>query len=1333
MGITRQAGHFVAFLIVAMLGACEHPSPGSEIPDAQIPDAEVPDAAVLSVEPTISIAPASGNYRPPLQVVLSLHDATGEWEAVVYTLDGSVPSAASTVYTGALALTESATLRYAARGRDGRLSTIHSTSYVVDGEPPVVSAAPSGGTFAKAPEVTLSCTDRGSAGCSEIRYTVDGSAPSGGLFYGAPVRVSNGTRLRFVAFDRAGSRSDEGAADFHVDEIAPSSTVDPSPGSFGDAVDVALACDDGSGVGCAGVRYTVDGTDLSSASPIYRAPLHLDETTTVCYQGVDALGNEEPPRKARYVVDRLPPVTTAKPPAGAYRASLTVALSCLDADTACVATRYTLDGSAPGPGSPVAAGPIAIAETATLRFASVDSVGNVEAAGEARYVIDTRPPVVRATPPAGSYGAGLKVTLSCTDDASGCAGVWYTLDGTTPTQASTRYETPIALAASATLRTVAFDVAGNASGVAAESYALDTAPPRLVRATPPEGSRGADPATLIELIFDEPLDAGSLSGTVNGASAALAYDEGRRAVTITPSAPLAPDSAYLAELTGVRDAFGSAAGRIVLSFRTRGTPVSVGSAGSATVEARGLAYDAAGNGIAIFSTYTGKGRKLLAARWDAAAEAWGAPNEVAREDLASAAGPFPAAVASDGGGFIVVWSTAKAVMARSVDSAGALGPPMSLWTRGATELAVTPTRGIGWAVFASISGQLEAVRSLGSHFELPESVGLASGPVKLISRKDQCLAAYRRTSGSTSTIVVAVAGSPGWSEIKLFSSYEALSDPDIAENDTGGVGVAFTIRGPAGATMAFASDHGSFLPGQIVANVDDPTSASIAATAGGFAVAWQGRDASGGTVTQAAFRPPGPTGTWTAPETIWTAAGPPAATRLAPSADGWVALAATGGEPSVAILSERGAVGWSAPVEVASAVAPLGHLSLGRSPSGQGVLYDQDDGQRLRVRAVRRAAGAVEPAADLLPPLAGSAREVRLVGDGAGSALAVWTAEHRGGPAVFAAPGRGGAFQAPVLVALGADQPATAASDSELAIVYRRGRTCEARVWGAAGLGPAARLDVAATTSSCSAPKIASDGRRFIVAWAVGYDEVDAAVYQDSTWSAPVVLARSSTAVSSHWDLAGQGERFVFAWGAYYNPPQARVWAGPSSSGWAPAVGVGDPFANGGLSSGPALAAGPEGFAVLWTYYNRVWASLSADGATWRAPELLETNSACSGAPALTALPDGFAAVWDCDGPRARVWRKGWLGSQALSAGPVAAAQLASGAPGAALLLRESAGSKLLGTTLRGDTWAPVEMLRSSIAGEATLSWDGETWITGWAEPVTSDATLDGVVVRRGL
>ncbi len=86
-------------------------------------------------------------------------------------------------------------------------------------------------------------------------------------------------------------------------------------------------------------------------------------------------------------VDVTPPVTTATPPAGTYAQPVAVALSANEP----AETRFTLDGSAPTGASPLYTAPIAINQSATLRFFSVDAAGNAEAAQALTYVIAPAP------------------------------------------------------------------------------------------------------------------------------------------------------------------------------------------------------------------------------------------------------------------------------------------------------------------------------------------------------------------------------------------------------------------------------------------------------------------------------------------------------------------------------------------------------------------------------------------------------------------------------------------------------------------------------------------------------------------------------------------------------------------------------------------------------------------------------------------------------------------------------------------------------------------------------------------------------------------------------
>jgi hypothetical protein len=83
--------------------------------------------------------------------------------------------------------------------------------------------------------------------------------------------------------------------------------------------------------------------------------------------------------------------------------------------------------------------------------------------------------------PAGQYSFSDSVVVTLKSPEAG-ASVYYTLDGTTPTQDSKRYANPLVLRASATLKAVAYARGYNPSPVAINNYVLAPAPPVIAPA-----------------------------------------------------------------------------------------------------------------------------------------------------------------------------------------------------------------------------------------------------------------------------------------------------------------------------------------------------------------------------------------------------------------------------------------------------------------------------------------------------------------------------------------------------------------------------------------------------------------------------------------------------------------------------------------------------------------------------------------------------------------------------------------------------------------------------------------------------------------------------------
>jgi hypothetical protein len=399
--------------------------------------------------------------------------------ATYYATDGSEPTTGSTRYTAPIAVSATTPLKFFSVDGAGNAEAVKTEQYTFDTSAPTVSASPRGGTYGSAQTVSLSCDDAGGTGCAAIRYTTDGSAPTvSSPVYSAPLVVGTNTALRFFATDAAGNASAQVTETYVIDVTGPATTATPAGGFFAADVSVQLSCDDANGSGCAATYYTTNGSSPTPASTLYTGPVLLTTTTTLKFFSVDAVGHAGPVVTQEYTFDRTAPTTGASPAGGSYDAVQNVTLSCDDGSgSGCANTHYTVNGSQPTPASPVYSGPIRVGQTTTLKFFSVDQVGNAEPVKTQVYTlsIDSSAPQVSASPAGGAYATARSVTLSCDDGGgSGCASIRYTTNGSTPTTSSTQYTAPLNISSNTTLKFLAIDNAGNVSSVVTETYVIDS-------------------------------------------------------------------------------------------------------------------------------------------------------------------------------------------------------------------------------------------------------------------------------------------------------------------------------------------------------------------------------------------------------------------------------------------------------------------------------------------------------------------------------------------------------------------------------------------------------------------------------------------------------------------------------------------------------------------------------------------------------------------------------------------------------------------------------------------------------------------------------------------
>jgi peptidoglycan/xylan/chitin deacetylase (PgdA/CDA1 family) len=281
-------------------------------------------------------------------------------------------------------------------------------------------------------------------------------------------------------------------------------------GYYNGPVEVDLsATDDPGGSGVSKIVYTTDGSDPSLTNgTTYTGPFSVSQTRTVKYRAYDKAGNAEAVHSQLIQIDTIPPTASIScnggPCAGWFNSGVSATLAAADSGGSGVdRIIYTTDGSDPSLTNGNAyVGSFSVNTTTTVKYVAVDKAGNVGTVSSQLIQVDTVAPTSSiqcnsATCTTAPYASGVVVSLSAIDDASGVASIRYTTDGTTPTATTGNvYLSPFTLAATATVRYRAFDVAGNAEPVNSELVTVDTTPPTVSLTAPADGATVSGSTTL---------------------------------------------------------------------------------------------------------------------------------------------------------------------------------------------------------------------------------------------------------------------------------------------------------------------------------------------------------------------------------------------------------------------------------------------------------------------------------------------------------------------------------------------------------------------------------------------------------------------------------------------------------------------------------------------------------------------------------------------------------------------------------------------------------------------------------------------------------------------
>lgn len=198
-------------------------------------------------------------------------------QAVIrYTSDGSAPNDSSPIFSGPLELTATTTLKFIATRPGYRSSEVVTETYTRMETVPTPVANPASRGFVEPLTVSLSVPGHADA---QIRYTLDNSEPTASSdLYAGPLTFAATLTLKAKAFLTDWVPSAVMTEVYTDASTLPVPVADPAGTGFVGSQIVSLSVP---GHPDAQIRYTLDGSMPSAASPLYSAALTLDKTLTL--------------------------------------------------------------------------------------------------------------------------------------------------------------------------------------------------------------------------------------------------------------------------------------------------------------------------------------------------------------------------------------------------------------------------------------------------------------------------------------------------------------------------------------------------------------------------------------------------------------------------------------------------------------------------------------------------------------------------------------------------------------------------------------------------------------------------------------------------------------------------------------------------------------------------------------------------------------------------------------------------------------------------------------------------------------------------------------------
>ena len=398
---------------------------------------------------------SAGTYATAQSVKIT--DAT-VGATIYFTTNGATPTTASTKYTAAITVAASETIKAIAVATGYTASAIATANYTIASPAAKPAFSVAAGTYSTAQSVQISDATPGAT----IYYTTNGATPTpASAVYKSAVNITATGYLQAIAVANGFTTSPVASALYSIGtDVTATPVLSPAPGAYSTPQTVTITDATPGAV----ITYSI-GIGSVVNTYTYTGPFTVSSTEYIAFDAIAPGYTRSAALEDIYTIGTVP-APQFSPAAGTYSTAQLVNIYDI---TPAATIYYTTDGATPTTASAVYSAPVVVTANETIRaFAAAPKLTS-SAAVSAAYTIGK----VVATPAfslaPGSYTSAQTVTIT---DITPGATIYYTLNGTTPTTASTRYTAAIPVSTTETLEAIAVATGDTNSAVATAAYTI---------------------------------------------------------------------------------------------------------------------------------------------------------------------------------------------------------------------------------------------------------------------------------------------------------------------------------------------------------------------------------------------------------------------------------------------------------------------------------------------------------------------------------------------------------------------------------------------------------------------------------------------------------------------------------------------------------------------------------------------------------------------------------------------------------------------------------------------------------------------------------------------